>query len=42
MEPIILSFLISGLFFILTGPRLYVICNTNSNKKMNIYQKLEN
>jgi hypothetical protein len=42
MEPIILSFLLTGLFCILTVPRLYVICNTSSNKKMNIYQKLEN
>ena len=36
MEPFSLGLLLTGLFCIVTCPRLYVICTTNSKK--NNYQ----
>ena len=40
MEPITLSFILTGLCCILVGPRLFVICTTDSNEKNN-YQIME-
>lgn len=40
MEPIILGLLISGIFCVVTCPRLYIICISSSNKKNN-YQIME-
>ena len=40
MEPITLGFILIGLCCILVGPRLCVICTTDSNEKNN-YQIME-
>ena len=40
MEPFTLGLLLTSLFCILVGPRLCVICSTDSNEKNN-YQIME-
>lgn len=41
MEPILLGLLLGGILCIFTVPRLYINYLTSFDKKINIYQKLE-
>jgi hypothetical protein len=41
MEPILVGLLLGGILCIFTVPRLYINYLTSFDKKINIYQKLE-